>query len=113
VGTGSLLSGDGVLVARMIVVRRAMVRRRRVVTSVSITRSNGLWGSTLCSVPSLIYSVFIEPLQGIHTVMGSMDMAVKDIGFFLKIGDWSVKPKCTDDATVAKYNNKKVGLAEG
>lgn len=64
------------LVARVIAMMRVMVRR--IVTSVSITRVNGLWGSTLCSVLSLIYPVFTAPLQGIGTMVHSVEMATKD-----------------------------------
>lgn len=88
------------LVARVIAMMRVMVRR--IVTSVPITRGNGLQGSTLCSVLSLIYPVFIAPLQGIGTTVGSVEMAIKDMGFLLKIEDWCVKPRYTDDNTVAK-----------
>lgn len=40
-------------------------------------------------VPSLhpFYSVFIEPLQGAGTMAGSVDIAIKHVGFLLKIQD--------------------------
>lgn len=39
-------------------------------------------------------------------MVGSVDRAIKDIGFLLRIQDWSVKPKYTVDNVVAKYNKK-------
>lgn len=63
-----------VLVARMVMM---MVMSSINGTSVSITRTNDLRERTWCSITSSIYSVFIEPLQGIGTMVGSMNIAVK------------------------------------
>lgn len=53
-----------------------------------------------------IHVLFIELQQGIGAMVGSVDRAIKDIGFLLRIQDWSVKPKYTVDNVVAKYNKK-------
>lgn len=63
-----------------------------------------VYGEVLC--PFIHYSIFIEPLQGIGTIVGSMDTAIEDISFPLNIEDWSVEPEYTDGSIVAKYNQK-------